>query len=140
MLKGVGSGALGTVGVLVFIVLPLVLLWNAGLVAELFEKKLIVPAFIICQWVIVICLFVLLPLAIFRWTRGFAASGLMLASFAFGVTTWMASFSITYYYWGIGAVLIGSLLVGVGILPIAVIASLTIRTGRSLDYSSLEAR
>jgi hypothetical protein len=106
MLKGLGSGGLGIASVLVFFVLPLALLFNAGVLAGWFEK-LIVPACIICEWVIVIRLFVLLPLAIFRWTRGFAASGLMLASFAFGVTTWMASFSITYYYWGVVGVVIG---------------------------------
>jgi hypothetical protein len=123
MLKGLGSGGLGIASVLVFFVLPLALLFNAGVLAGWFEK-LIVPACIICEWVIVICLFVLLPLAIFRWTRGFAASGLMLASFAFGVTTWMASFSITYYYWGVVGVVIGLVIAGVGVLPIAVIASL----------------
>jgi hypothetical protein len=71
-----------------------------------------------------ICLFVLLPLALFRRTRAFAASGLLASSFVFGLFLWMFGLIVTMSLWGILAVVAGLMLFGVGVVPIGMVASL----------------
>jgi hypothetical protein len=65
----------------------------------------------------------LLPLAIFRETRGYSGAGFYLVSFVFGVTLWVWSFLTTYVLWGGFALAIGLFMAGVGVLPIALLAT-----------------
>ncbi|MGI8437322.1 MAG: hypothetical protein ACR2NX_10525 [Chthoniobacterales bacterium] len=65
----------------------------------------------------------LLPLAAFRETRGYSGVGFYIVSYVFGVTLWVWSFLTTYVLWGGIAVIIGLLMVGVGVLPIALLAT-----------------
>lgn len=71
-----------------------------------------------------ISLLVLLPLAIFKKTRGVSASGLLIASYIFGATTWVWSFLLAYVFWGFMGLFIGLFIGGVGVVPIAMLASL----------------
>ncbi|MFM0558931.1 hypothetical protein [Paraburkholderia sediminicola] len=68
------------------------------------------------------CIFILGPLAIFRRTRTFAAAGLLIASFVFGAILWIASLLLTMQLWGMLAVIIGLFMMGVGIVPVAIVA------------------
>lgn len=68
--------------------------------------------------------FVLLPLAIFKKTRRFAGGGLIIASITFGATLWVWSLLLTYYIWGAWAVFIGIFIMGIGVVPIAMLATL----------------
>lgn len=67
--------------------------------------------------------FLVLPLAIFDATRGFAAIALLVASYIFGATLWFMGLLFTYVTWGIGAVILGLVLLGGGVVPIAMIAA-----------------
>jgi hypothetical protein len=69
-------------------------------------------------------LFVLIPLAIPRATRTFAAFGMLIASYVFGLTTWMTGLLLTLTLWGFLGVVIGLLLGGVGVVPLAGLATL----------------
>jgi hypothetical protein len=71
----------------------------------------------------VVILLVLLPLSIFRRTRGFGGGGIYIASFIFGLTLWVWCLLISYTLWGIGGVVVGLFLAGIGVVPIAVLAS-----------------
>jgi hypothetical protein len=73
---------------------------------------------------IAILIFVLLPLAIFRKTRAFAGNGMMISSWVFGITLWVWGLILTYHLWGALAVFIGLFLLGVGVVPIAMLATL----------------
>lgn len=64
------------------------------------------------------------PLALFRRTRGAAAAGLMIASYVFGAILWITALLLTYQLWGTLAVIIGLLILGVGIVPIALLAAI----------------
>jgi len=75
-------------------------------------------------WTLLIALVVLLPLALFRKTRAFAGSGIYTASFVFGITLWVWGFLLTYTLWGHTAVFIGLFMAGVGVVPIAMLATL----------------
>lgn len=64
------------------------------------------------------------PLALFRRTRGTAAALLMIASYVFGAILWITALLLTYQLWGTLAVIIGLLILGVGIVPIALLATI----------------
>lgn len=68
--------------------------------------------------------FILLPIAIPRATRGFSSVALFIASYVFGATLWMEGLLLTFAIWGLGAVVIGLFIAGVGVVPIAMLATL----------------
>jgi len=85
----------------------------------------LLPWFSILTWVaFALVVFILLPLAIPKATRGFSSVALFIASYVFGVTLWMEGLLFTLAIWGIGAVFIGLFLAGVGVVPIAMLATL----------------
>lgn len=75
---------------------------------------------------ITVLIFILffLPLAIFRKTRAFAKFGMMISSLVFGICLWAYSLHITYNLLGMKAVYIGLIAFIVGVIPIAIIATI----------------
>ena len=71
-----------------------------------------------------VSIFSLLPTALFRRTRGIAGLGLFIASYIFGATLWVWAFLLTYMLWGWGALIIGLLIMGIGIVPISMLATI----------------
>ncbi len=69
-------------------------------------------------------IFILTPLAYFKPTRSFAGLGIYFASYVFGLTLWVWSLILTYNLWGIFAVIIGLFFAGLGIVPVALLATL----------------
>jgi len=65
-----------------------------------------------------------LILAIFKKTRGFGSVGLFLCSYVVGITLWIWSLILSYTMAGIVWMIMGLLFGGIGIVPIALIASL----------------
>jgi hypothetical protein len=72
-------------------------------------------------WVTIL---IFLPLAIFRRTRGFAGASTYAASYVFGLTLWVWALLLSYTLWGIGGIVVGLILGGIGVVPIAMLASL----------------
>lgn len=76
------------------------------------------------SWIVVaIVVVILLPLAIFKATRGIAGTGIFFSSYVFGITTWFLGAAVTFATWGWSAVIIGLLLGGVGVVPIGILAA-----------------
>jgi hypothetical protein len=73
---------------------------------------------------LVLLIVVFLPLSVFRASRAFAAVAILCVSYVLGGTLWMQGFLTTLHIWGSGAVLIGICLLGVGVVPIAILATL----------------
>lgn len=69
-------------------------------------------------------LFILLPLCIFHKTRLFAAKGIFYSGWFFGFVLWIISIGYTFSHWGILALIIGLLILGVGVVPMAILATL----------------
>jgi CheY-like chemotaxis protein len=67
---------------------------------------------------------VFLPLSFFKKTRVFSVYAFLISSYVFGVGMWFFSFIVTYALWGWLGILIGLFLMGVGVMPVAVVASL----------------
>jgi hypothetical protein len=90
-----------------------------------------VASLLVMKWVpvvfwssLLIVIFVLGPISLIRPTRALAAIGVVIASYVFGVITWCAGLAITYAFWGVTGVIIGLLFAGVGIVPVAMLATL----------------
>lgn len=67
---------------------------------------------------------VLLPLSVVKRARPFSGSLILLISFIFGITLWMEGFLVTLSTWGAFAVIVGLFFAGIGVVPIAMLASL----------------
>lgn len=81
-------------------------------------------AFVISIVGFCVVIFLLLPLAIPRKTRSFSSTSIFVISYVFGTTLWMLGFLFSYKAWGLTGVTIGILLGGVGVVPVALLATL----------------
>ena len=85
----------------------------------------LLPWFSILTWIAFsLVILILLPLAIPKATRGFSSTALFVASYVFGATLWMEGFLITYSIWGVKGVFIGLVMGGIGVIPIAILATI----------------
>lgn len=64
-----------------------------------------------------------LPLAVFHSTRGLVAFVLWLFARILGLTLWVWSCLVALVLWGWAAVIIGLLLLGIGVFPVALLAA-----------------
>ena len=101
------------------------------LLIPLFLKGGLWLSVIIYPWLVLIslitfaiCILILLPLAIFKGTRGASGIGFFIASYIFGATTWVWSFLLVYILWGVFVLIIGLFIAGIGVIPIAMLATL----------------
>ncbi|MCU0915057.1 MAG: hypothetical protein MUC88_10905, partial [Planctomycetes bacterium] len=67
---------------------------------------------------------ILLPLALIPPTRPWAGLGFYISSYVFGLTGWSMGLLLTWMLWGGAAVVIGLLMLGIGVVPIAMLATL----------------
>lgn len=71
-----------------------------------------------------VSLLFILPLGLFSKTKNFSGNALMLASLIIGFSTWIWSFLLTYSAWGFIGLFIGLVFMGIGVVPVAMLASL----------------
>jgi hypothetical protein len=71
-----------------------------------------------------VAIFVLVPLAIWHKTRGAAGVGLMVTSYIFGLTTWLLGAAVTFGSFGWFGLIVGLLVLGVGVVPLAIIGAI----------------
>jgi hypothetical protein len=69
------------------------------------------------------CLFVLLPLSLFKTTRTFAATGFAASAMIVAINVWLYSVLIVDHLWGFWGLVAGIILGVIGIVPLAVIAT-----------------
>jgi hypothetical protein len=107
------------------------ILTAVGLLAAFFIKGSLSVSEVLYPWLSLIsaiaffiCILLLLPLAIFQKTRAFSGLGLFIASHIFGAGLWVWAFLLTYSIWGATALFIGLFLAGIGVVPIAMLATL----------------
>jgi|SRR5882724_5064956 len=120
-LKSIGGFVLGLVGMIAVVTILLLVVRGGTWLAD----KAYPWLFVLFAIALIVSVFILLPLAIFRKTRAFAGLGIYIASYAFGLTLWVWCLLTTYTLWGPVAVVVGVLMAGVGILPVAIIACIT---------------
>ena len=75
------------------------------------------------QWALLIAVVLLLPLAIFKRTRGFAGTALFALSYLFGITTWLLGAGISFISYGWLGLIIGLVVLGVGVVPVGIVGA-----------------
>ena len=79
---------------------------------------------VLVGWLVLgIDIVILLPMAIFRRLRITSGSLLLISSYVFGLATWLYGFAFTYALWGGFAVVMGLFMFGVGVVPMALLAT-----------------
>jgi hypothetical protein len=79
-------------------------------------------AIIVVMVTLAACLLVFAPLGFFCGMRLFAANALIASSYVLGAILWIACALITFSLWGWIALIIGLVLFGLGIVPMAMLA------------------
>lgn len=119
-LKDIGRGAAGVAILAALMALPLMFLGGGIWAAERF-----LPVLFTLSWIaLAIVAFILVPLAFFRRTRGLAGALIFGSSFLFGLSLWLWGLLVTFIVWGWVGVLVGIFLMGVGVVPIGMLAML----------------
>lgn len=77
----------------------------------------------IAQVGFLVSVFILLPLAYFRSTRRFAGLGLIIASYLFGLVTWLLGMAVTFASFGWVGLILGLLILGIGVVPMGIYAA-----------------
>jgi hypothetical protein len=72
---------------------------------------------------VVIALLILLPMALLRRTRGYAATGILVVSYVVGLTAWLLGLTTTLAAFGWLGLFVGLLMAGVGVVPLGMIAA-----------------
>ncbi len=119
ILKNIGNVLLVICGFLFFLSLPILFINGA-----LWLTPIVLPWLnLISGITFFICLLIFLPLSCFRSTRTFAGISIFSASYVFGMSLWFSGFLLTYLYWGGLGLVIGLFIAGIGVVPIAMLAS-----------------
>jgi hypothetical protein len=117
--KDAGSGLLGLAALVGILAIGVALL--VGLAEfSVWALKWTVPVF----FVTVLVSLVLLAFSLIPAARGFSAVGLMYASIVLGAILWICGMSYTYIVWGLLGVMVGLIFLGVGVVPVAMVAAL----------------
>lgn len=73
--------------------------------------------------VVMLDVLILLPLLIFRSSRRGSANLILISSYVLGAALWVVGAMTAYHYWGMVGLLIGLFIVGIGVVPVAILAS-----------------
>jgi len=119
-LSSIGTYALGVVIVLALLALPALFIVGGIWVAE----KILPWLMLLCFLVLAFNIFILGPLALIPPTRPWAGLGFFISSYLFGLTGWFMGLLLTWILWGGCAVVIGLFIMGIGVVPIAMLATL----------------
>lgn len=118
-MKNAGAGALGLAAIVGIMAIGIGLLVGAAKFS-VWILEWTAPAFLITLLVSL----VLLALSLIPSFRGFSAVGIMCASLVFGSVLWIWGMSYTYMAWGLFGVMVGLIFLGVGVVPVAMVAAL----------------
>ncbi len=113
---------LGIFLVILFAIFVLPVLYTHGMVW--FSEKAFPWLFYASLIAFAICLLVLLPLSIFRKLRHWTSLGFYLVSFLFGTLLFTFSCLVAVELWGFIGLIIGLVMWGVGVVPVAFLAAL----------------
>jgi len=116
----IGTYALGLVIVLVVLSLPVLFIVGGVVVAE----KILPWLMFLSILVFGVNIIILVPLALIPATRPWAGLGFFISSYVFGLTGWFMGLFLTWMLWGGIAVLIGLFILGIGVVPIGMLATL----------------
>lgn len=118
--SNVGSYILGAIVMLLIFCIPVLLIWGGAWLSE----KILPWLMLLSLLAFAFNLIILGPLALIRSTRQWAGLGFFVSSYIFGLMGWCMGLFLTWVLWGGIAVLIGLFIMGIGVVPIAMLATL----------------
>jgi hypothetical protein len=118
-LKDAGGSVLGFLLISALTAIPLLFLMASLWAAE----RLLYVLFAGSWLVLAVVVFVLLPLSLVRRTRVVGLIGIHIASYVFGLSLWLWGLAVTFLAWGWLGIIIGFLFMGVGVVPLGMLAS-----------------
>ena len=121
ILSGIGTYILGTAILLAVFSLHILFIVGGIWVGEKILPWLMALSII----AIGVCLVILPLFTLFSVTRAWAGLGFVIVSYVFGLTGWFMGLLLTWMLWGGLAVVIGLFIFGVGVIPIAMLATLS---------------
>ena len=89
-----------------------------------FADKILPALFIFAVGVFIFNIAVCIPMAFFRRTKEFSGKAFFLSSYFYGALLWLGCLVITFKLWGWFGIVIGLILLGIGLVPIAIIATI----------------
>ena len=117
---GVGSYAIGLIVICLVLLVIALLLRGMVWAADKLMPWLVTAS----MYALLVCIFIFLPMCIFRKTRPWAGVGLVYASLLFGVMLFAYACLYVVYAWGYGALAIGLIFAGVGVVPVGLLAAI----------------
>jgi hypothetical protein len=117
---GVGGGAIGVIAFCAALLLVAAMLRGMVWASDKLMPWLVMGSTI----TLLVCIFIFLPLCLLRKTRPWAGMGLYYASYLFGTMLFAYSCLFTVFTWGYGALAVGLIFAGVGIVPVALLAAI----------------
>lgn len=119
-LKDFGSYILGSCIFIAILAIPALFIIGGIRLGEI-----LLPWLYLISWLVFfVNLLILLPLCIFKKTRPYAGIGFFFSSFIYGITLWFLGLLLTFALWGAIGVIIGLFIMGVGVVPMAILATL----------------
>ena len=119
-LKEGGAYVLGIAVLLLLLAIPIFFIMGAVWVGNY-----VLPWLTLLAWIVLgIDIIFVSPLLLFKKTREAALVALHVSSYAFGLLLWFLGLLLCYYIWGFIAVFIGLALMGIGVVPVAMLATL----------------
>ncbi len=119
IIKSIGGFLIG-----ICIFLGLILLATFFIKGGVWLSVKVLPWLSIIMWLVFsLDILIILPLGIFKKTKVISAIGLLMSSFVYGITLWFWALLLTYLIWGVFAVFIGLFIFGIGVVPIAILAT-----------------
>jgi len=119
-MKNAGYTALGIGVFLLIFLIPVAFIMGSVWIGEY-----VLPWLFTIAWIVLaINILILLPLGLFRKTGAIGGIGMYVSSYAFGLTLWFLGLLLTYFVWGFLGVFIGLALLGIGVVPVAMLAML----------------
>jgi len=119
-ISNIGTYALGLVIMLAILALPVLFIVGGVVIGEKILPWLMLLSILTLGFNIVI----LLPLALIPPTRPWAGLGFFISSYVFGLTGWFMGLLLTWILWGGMAVIVGLFIMGIGVVPIGMLATL----------------
>lgn len=119
-LKSIGWFALAFACLVAALTLVSLFLFGAAWISD----KVLPVLNVIFAFTFFLLLLIVLPLSFLRRCRGWCGVIFVYWSYLCGLVLWMFSLLVTLNLWGIVAAIIGLIFVGVGILPVAILATL----------------
>lgn len=119
-LSQIGNYLLGLLILVAIIIVPIIFFQGT-----LWASEHLLEPLINLGWIVfAINIIIFLPVSIVKKWRAFSGISIFISSYLFGAILYFSGFIISYSIWGVTALVIGLFLLGVGVVPIALLATL----------------